>query len=315
MTTPLMLLAALLATTPPEPSKVPPSAPGKLSADGKVAAPQAAPAVAAAPKPAKTWEGFSTPESVLYDADSDTYLVSNINGSPLEVDNNGFISRIAPEGEVTLKWIEGGKNGVTLNAPKGLAISKGVLYVADITTVRKFDLKTGKPKGEVAIAKATFVNDLAVGADGAVYASDSGLKAGEKDFAPSGTDGVYLIGKTAKPVLKSADMGKPNGLWVGKTGVNYVTFGSNELVSLDAKGKKLGSVKLPKGGLDGFVVSGDDVVISSWEGSALYRGKAEGPFTEWVTDLKAPADIGLDTKRKWVLVPRFMDNKVEAFAL
>lgn len=305
MTLTALLVTALLAAAPPA-KNPPPSPPEKLAADGKPAASKAD----------KTWEGFATPESVLYDVESDTYLVSNINGSPLAVDNNGFISRIAPEGEVTLKWIEAGKNGVTLNAPKGLAIAKGVLYVADINTVRLFDVKTGKPLGEVAVPHATFVNDVAVGPDGTVYASDSGLKAGTKDLEPSGTDGVYVVEKKGvKVVAKAADMGKPNGLWVSKAGLSYVTFGANEWVSLDAKGHKTASVKLPKGGLDGVVEAGGELIISSWEGAALYRGKVTGPFTEWKTGLATPADIGLDTKRKRVLVPRFMDNKVEAFGL
>src|SRR5687768_8785949 len=34
--------------------------------------------------------GFQTPESVLHDPSSDTYLVSNINGGPVDVDDNGF---------------------------------------------------------------------------------------------------------------------------------------------------------------------------------------------------------------------------------
>ena len=38
--------------------------------------------------------GFATPESVLYDAQRDIYLVTNINGSPLAADGNGFISRV-----------------------------------------------------------------------------------------------------------------------------------------------------------------------------------------------------------------------------
>jgi hypothetical protein len=50
--------------------------------------------------------GLSTPESVLHDAVADVYLVSNINGSPLGKDGNGFISRLAPDGSLLeLKWI------------------------------------------------------------------------------------------------------------------------------------------------------------------------------------------------------------------
>ena len=44
--------------------------------------------------------GFATPESVLHDEAADVYLVSNINGEPLEEDGNGFISRLSPDGDV-----------------------------------------------------------------------------------------------------------------------------------------------------------------------------------------------------------------------
>ena len=34
-----------------------------------------------------------------------------------------------------------------------------------------------------------------------------------------------------------------------------------------------------------------------------------------IGELTAPADIGLDTKRGRVLVPRFTDNRVEAYEI
>ena len=93
---------------------------------------------------------------MLYDAETDTYLVSNINGAPLDKDNNGYITELSPDGKVVnAKLVEGGKGKVTLHAPKGSALKDGVLYVADIDTVRLFDRKTGAPKGEVAIKGAT----------------------------------------------------------------------------------------------------------------------------------------------------------------
>ena len=44
-----------------------------------------------------------------------------------------------------------------------------MLYVADITVVRLFDLKTGAPKGEVKVPGATFLNDISVAKDGRVF--------------------------------------------------------------------------------------------------------------------------------------------------
>ncbi|NIP81802.1 MAG: hypothetical protein GWM90_22320, partial [Gemmatimonadetes bacterium] len=52
--------------------------------------------------------GLQTPESVLHDDRADVYLVSNINGAPTERDDNGFISRVGPDGTVLeLRWIDG----------------------------------------------------------------------------------------------------------------------------------------------------------------------------------------------------------------
>src|SRR5262249_49345893 len=140
--------------------------------------------------------GFQTPESVLYDDVNDRYLVSNINGKPFDADNNGYISAVGTDGKVvTEKWIEGGKNKVTLNAPKGSGIFNGVFYVADIDTVRTFDLKSGAPKDNIKIPGATFLNDLVVNTiDGKVYVSDSGLKGNAKgDMEGTGTDAVWVI--------------------------------------------------------------------------------------------------------------------------
>jgi sugar lactone lactonase YvrE len=155
--------------------------------------------------------GFALPESVLHDPDADVYLVANINGAPLDADDNGFISRITPEGKIlALKWIEGGQNGVQLDAPKGMAISGGVLWVADISVVRRFDAKTGRPLGEVKINGATFLNDVAATADGEVIVSDGGLTA---KFEPSGTDAIYLVDRkgTVRSLARSEALGRPNG--------------------------------------------------------------------------------------------------------
>ena len=302
---------------PPAMASEPPATPPPPASAASAAPAPPEPPKPAAPIPAVKYAGLSTPESVLYDADNDRYLVSNINGKPLDKDNNGFISVLSPDGQVTtLKWIEGGKNKVSLDAPKGLALAKGVLYVADITVVRMFDAKSGAPKGDVPIAGSTFLNDLASSADGKVYVSDSGLKAGADGLAPTGTDAVFVIEKgKAKPIAKSPELGGPNGLLATDKGVIVVTFGSGEVYRLDEKGKKQDVSKPPAGGLDGVVSLGDSLLVSSWKASAIFRGKLGGTFDVALSDQKAPADIGYDTKRGRVLVPHFMDDTVEAYDL
>lgn len=273
--------------------------------------------------PAAVWHtaGFSTPESVLYDPDGDRYFVSNVNGGPLDVDNNGFISEVGPDGKITKeKWAAAGVNKVTLNAPKGLAIANGQLWVSDIKFVRSFDLKSGMPKENFEIAGASFLNDVSA-TNGKIYVTDTGVKMGAKDFEPTGTDSVIELdfskpsGQRMRVVAKGKELGRPNGVWAADKNIYVNTFGSNEVYRLDDKGQKQDVTKTPKGGLDGLVWAGDWILVSSWEGSAIYKGKLGGAFEPVFTNLKAPADIGFDTKRKRVLVPLFMDNAVEAWDL
>lgn len=302
------LSLSLLAT--PVLAAPPPANPAPAKAEPKKEAPKK-------PTPAVTFkEGLATPESVFYDAETDTYLVSNINGAPTDKDDNGYIAELSPEGTVVkAKLVAGGENGVTLNAPKGMALVKGILYVADIDTVRLFDRKTGAPKGEAPVKGATFLNDLSAGPDGKVYFTDSGLS---PKFEATGTDALYVLEPGKKPkvkaLLKSKDLPHPNGILATKDTLYVNFFGAGEVRSYDLKGKPKGeAMKLPAGGLDGLVMVGDEFFVSSWDGKAVYRGKPGGEFTAVVSDVTAPADIGFDTKRSRILIPRFQDSIVEAW--
>lgn len=253
--------------------------------------------------------GLQTPESVLYVPELDVYLVSNINGHPLDEDDNGFILKVSPSGESLGRLVDGAKEDVTLHAPKGLGLVDGVLYVADIDRIRTFDLATGTPKGEIALKGASFANDVAVSEKGDVYVSDSGLR---RDFSSSGTDAVWKItdGK-AKKIYSSKKFGGPNGLLASDDGVWVATFGSGELCYVTDKGKREEVQKFPKGQNDGLIQTNDGrVLVSSWEGGAVLVGRPGGEFRELLSGLESPADLGYDTKRDRVLVPLFQKNQL-----
>src|SRR5438132_2766970 len=277
------------------------------------AAPATATRTSTAPQPVTINQGLQTPESVLWDPQQDVYFISNINGQPLAADNNGYISRVNPDTmQVEVKWVEGGvKPGVTLNAPKGMAIVGDTLYVADITSVRKFDRKSGAPRGEIKIPGSTFLNDVA--SDGiAVYVSDSGLKAGAGgNFEPTGSDAIWKISRDKPQKIASGDdLKRPNGLEAKGGKLWVVSFGANELYQID-HGKKTNVSTLPKGSVDGLVLLDDgSFLVSSWDGKAVYRGPAAGPFQTVLDNVNAPADIGYDSKRNRLLVPHFMDSIV-----
>lgn len=259
--------------------------------------------------------GLSTPESVVYDASTDSYLISNIQGGPSDQDGKAFISRVTPQGElVKLHWIDSRREGVELNAPKGMAIAGDTLYVADITHVRKFDLATGEPRGSVEFPGATFLNDVAAGPEGVIYVSDSGLL---PNFSPSGTDAIYTIAAddTITTLIKGEHLGRPNGLLATAEGVWVVTYGSGEIYKVALDGSKGTSLKLPKGALDGIVrTKSGDLLVSSWEGSSVLAGDGT-TFTEAVLDVDAPADIAMDTKRNRVLIPLFKQNALQIVEL
>lgn len=261
--------------------------------------------------------GFSTPESVLHDTEADVYLVSNINGGPLDEDGNGFISRLSPEGEVLeLRWIDGAADGVTLNAPKGMAVQGGMLYVADIDCIRMFDRDTGAPAGEACPSTASFLNDVAAAPDGSsILFTDSGLDA---SFASTGRDAVYRLDGDGQitELIGEEGLGAPNGVAVGSTGIFVVTFMSGEVFRLDAEGNRTDVMPASERQIDGIEMMDDGgFLMSSWGDQAVYRVGGDGSVSQVVGGLDAPADIGYDRARNRVLVPLFNADEVHVVPL
>ena len=120
---------------------------------------------------AETWtlaEGLDRPESVVYDAERDVLYVSNIKGDAADKDGNGYLARVSPEGEVLdSAWVTG------LDAPKGLTLSDGTLYVADIDVLLAVDPESGEITERYPADGAQFLNDVTADAEGNVYVSDS----------------------------------------------------------------------------------------------------------------------------------------------
>ena len=260
--------------------------------------------------------GLSTPESFTHDPFSDVYFVTSINGSPLEADNNGYVSVFSPEGD-TLKtrWISGGAEGVTLHAPKGITAVMNYVYLTDINTVRRFDRVTGVSKGDFPVPGATFLNDIAAHENGTVYFTDSGYRPGANGFEDSGTDAVYSMTPdgTLDTLVAGAELGHPNGIAVVGDTV-WVVSGAGELYRIE-NGARRDVVKVGYEGLDGLVVFGGDAFISTWAGRMVLRGKTAGPFRPLLTGVEAPADIGHDLWRNRILVPLFRDNELRIVKL
>jgi hypothetical protein len=94
----------------------------------------AAGALAAEPEMVWQAEGLEGPESAVLDPDAGVLYVSNVNGDAADADGNGYISKLSLKGEVLEQQWAGG-----LDAPKGLALHEGLLYVSDITKLAVID--------------------------------------------------------------------------------------------------------------------------------------------------------------------------------
>src|SRR5438128_7449309 len=324
-----VIIAGLGAACPPMERRSPPQS-DTTSTDTAPSAPAAQPAALTPPTPSPgpvatkvgTVEGFLTPESVLHDPVQDIYFVSNINGSPTAKDNNGFISRVRPDGAVeNLKFIEGGHSGVTLNAPKGLALRGDTLWVADIDVVRAFDARTGAARDSVSLASlgAVFLNDIAIAQTGALYITDTGIRFDDVGNAlHPGPDRIFRVGsdRQVTVAVRGDTLGRPNGITLDSLGKRFIVvqFGGRSVLAWKPGDKAPSVIAKGPGGFDGVEIAGSRILVSSWSDSTVASYET-GKEVKVITGVPSPADIGYDGKRKRVLIPIFSGNRVEIWQL
>lgn len=249
----------------------------------------------------KKWETdtlLKVPESVLYDADNKLLYVTNIDGQPWEKDNKGSVGKVGLDGKIiTVDWVSG------FQAPKGMALYKNNLYVADVDKVGVIDIKKGTLTQTIPVEGAQGLNDITVDKKGVLYVSDSKNKKVHR--IENGTVTTWL-----------ENLKGPNG----------VLIDGNDLFVLDAGGlykveKDKSLTKLAEGmegGTDGVEhVKGKDYIVSCWGGSIWY---VNGDGTKQnLLDTREQkintADIGYDAKNRIVYVPTFWKNKIVAYEL
>jgi hypothetical protein len=257
--------------------------------------------------------GFELPEAVVHDAHADVYLVSNVGGDGsdlLAANNNGFISRLAPDGTVLeLRWIEGTADA-PLHGPAGMALVGDVLYVADRDAVRAYDRVTGAPVAAYPAPEGTgLLNDVCAGPRGELYVTDTGL---DEALEPTGSDAVYrLVEGEFVPVAVGTALAGPNGCAVQGGNVFWVTFFSNQILRTNPSGRVFTVATLPGGQIDGIVAVRGSWYVTSWESEGVYRTPIGGGRAELVVaDFPFPAALGYDATRHRLLVPSLLGNVV-----
>ena len=255
--------------------------------------------------------GLEQPESALFDAANNRIIVSNIVGNPGDADGNGCLSVLSIDGKtVTQHWTDG------MDAPKGMAISGGKLYAADITKVRVVDLASGKLVASITVPNAVFLNDMTSDQSGKVYVTDMLA------------DAIYRIdGDRPELFIKDAALASPNGVFADGDRLIVASWGKGikrdfstaepgGLLSVDLASKVVsplpGAQKFAD--LDGVIAIGDTVYATAYMTGTLYRYHAGGAPEVLAHFKPGSADIGTDGK-SILYVPLMNEGEVAALKL
>lgn len=242
----------------------------------------------------KIWESDSvtlkTPESVLFDATSNSLYVSSM--------GEGSVVRMGLDGKIIKNdWVTG------LTANKGSALLNGLLYTAEPTAVAVIDVAKASIVKRIPVDGAVMLNDVAMDAKGVVYVSDT--RAGK----------VYRI-EGDKPVLYLENIPGANGLLT--VGTDVYVLGSTSFQKVNANKEITKIADGFESGLDGIVmVADDEFVLSNYRG-ILYYVKADGS-KHLLLDTRVQRimanDISYNPRTKTVYVPSFGTNRIIAYTL
>ena len=257
--------------------------------------------------------GLKSPAAFIVDPASGAFFIANENGGPSDRDNNGFITKLDEKGKIVkLKFIEGGV-GVTLHAPKGLAVLGTTLYVSDIDKVRRFDITTGRPLGEVDLSAFTvdFLTGLATDGAGVLYIADTGantiykVDTGHlsqptvlvKDAALEGPHGLAVNPSTGALVAVSWNKGRI--LEIAKDGAVKVLFANS---FFNARFGNLAGVDF-----DAF----GNMYVSDFSQGKVVRIDSNFRIQTIAEFLTTPASVAIDRKNHLIMVPYLSGNAAE----
>jgi hypothetical protein len=277
----------------------------------------------------KVYGAIYSAESCSYDPARGVIVVPN-RGVPQNVQaNNGWISFINHDGSVhTARWV-----GVqspeqrrtlnpplVLNEPSGSDINGGMFYVSDrdggtspgepvVAVIRRFNLQTGAPAGEVRVEKSTGFNDIEVADDGTIYATQTGTGGATPD--PT-TWQVWKIASngTASILIQGAPLRQPNGIAFDAQGnIVVVNIGNTEVLTFSPTGQLLRTENAAQPGNDGLVVMPDGTkYVSSVQNGGVSRIRP-GQAAELIAqNIPNPASMCYDSGANQLVIPMNANN-------
>lgn len=281
-------------------------------------------------KNVKVYGAIYSAESCSYDPTRRVIVVPNRGVGQNVQTNNAWISFINHDGSVhTARWVgiqnpgdqrSNMKPALVLNEPLGSDIANGVLYLADrdggtsptdpaVSVIRKFDMKTGMPAGEVKVEKSTGFNDIEVADDGTIYATQTGAGGQNPDattwqvwkITPSGQAAIFIQG---------APLRQPNGIAFDEKGnIVVVNIGNNEVLTFDQSGKLVKTEMAVQPGNDGLVVMKDGTkYVSSVVQGGVSRIRPGRPAELIAQNIPNPASMCWDAGANQLVIPMNANN-------
>ena len=254
-------------------------------------------------------DGLSQPESVIYDKNSNSIYISNINGDPLELNGEGYITKISVDGQIMeKKWITG------LDAPKGLALYNDFLYVSDVNKIWKISI-SDKKKVFFLVNDAGFLNDLVAHKNGTIFASDMFKNR------------IYTLKNNEINIWKQSKLlNSPNGLLIegkyliiacwGKIKKGFETDIKGGLIKVNLESrqiKKFFSTR-PIGNLDGLVFNKNNGYLSTdWVNGKLLTINKKGIVVSSKKINVGSSDLEILMHKELILVPMMKNNNLTAF--
>jgi hypothetical protein len=277
----------------------------------------------------KVYGAIYSAESCSYDAGRGVIVVPN-RGVPQSVQtNDAFVSFINHDGSVnTARWIgvqspaDRGRltPALILNEPYGSDIANGLLYVADrdggtspsdpsVAVIRKFDLKTGAPAGEMRVPGVDWINDIEVDDDGTIYATRTGAFGDKPDPA---TWQVWKIGPngSASIFIQGAPLFQPNGIAFDPQGnVVVVNIGDDAVLTFSRAGQLLKTEHAVQAGNDGLVILPDGTkYVSSVRNGGVSRIRP-GKAAELIArNIPSAASMCYDAGANQLVIPMNPNN-------
>ena len=268
----------------------------------------------------KVYGAIVNGEACVYDEARGLIIVPS-RGAPQDQNpNDGWFSLFNHDGSVhTAKWVGITRNGLVLNQPQGTDIANGVIYTADrdgglrnedptkpphplVSVIRKFDLKTGAPLGEIKNPESTGLNDIAVSNDGTIYGTQS-TATDPKVFK------ITAAGVVSELIAGSPLM-SPNGIALDNDG-NLVVVGATTdvFVFSPTDGKLLKTLKTAQTGNDGIVIMKDGTIyISSVQQGGIARIRP-GQAPELIaTGIPSAASMCYDSGANQLVIPMNQNN-------